>query len=164
MSGESATICTTSFLKAFRRCPENPEMSLDIWRSQLWSNALPESHKKITTEIYKTWLQLRFHYLAIKPEITALLQKLRQHYLLGVITNGPSQAQWEKVQRLNVNKYFDCVLVSSDLPWEKPSEHIFFAACNYLGVEPGQCLMVGDKLETDIQVCHSLLEKVGFYK
>lgn len=71
---------------------------------------------------------------------------------MGLITNGPSNAQWEKVDKLNLKKYFDCILVSGDLPWEKPDPNIFFDACNYLGVQPRQCIMIGDKLETDIQV------------
>lgn len=94
---------------------------------------------------------MRYHYLALKPEILNLLNTLRQHYLLGLITNGPSRAQWEKIQRLDLRAHFDIVLVSGDLPWEKPQTEIFHKACAFLGVKPAQCLMVGDKLETDIR-------------
>lgn len=76
----------------------------------------------------------------------------REDYLLGLITNGPSRAQWQKVDRLGLRQYFDCVLVSGDLPWEKPDQNIFFEACKLLKVEPRNCIMVGDKLETDIKV------------
>jgi N-acylneuraminate-9-phosphatase len=81
---------------------------------------------------------------------------LKQKYLLAIITNGPSAAQWEKIQKIDLNKYFDCVLVSDDLPWSKPDPNIFYAACHYLGVQPQQCMMIGDKLETDIQVSNRL--------
>lgn len=76
----------------------------------------------------------------------------REDYLLGLITNGPSRAQWQKIERLGLRKYFDCLLVSGDLPWEKPDQHIFLEACKMLNVEPRMCIMVGDKLETDIKV------------
>lgn len=76
----------------------------------------------------------------------------REDYLLGLITNGPSRAQWQKIERLDLRKYFDCVLVSGDLPWEKPDQNIFLEACKLLGVEARTCIMVGDKLETDIKV------------
>lgn len=69
-----------------------------------------------------------------------------------MITNGPSRAQWQKIEKLKLRKYFDCVLVSGDLPWEKPDQHIFLEACKLLSVEPRMCIMVGDKLETDIRV------------
>lgn len=76
----------------------------------------------------------------------------REDYLLGLITNGPSRAQWQKIERLGLRKYFDCVLVSGDLPWEKPDQNIFLEACKLLNVEARTCIMVGDKLETDIKV------------
>jgi len=79
-----------------------------------------------------------------------MLVRLRRRFLLGLITNGPSNAQWEKIRELGVAQYFDVILVSGDLAWEKPDERIFLEACNALGVRPGECLMVGDKLETDI--------------
>lgn len=100
--------------------------------------------------IYQEWLNLRYKFLILTPEIKLLLQNLRQHYFVGLITNGPSNAQWEKVERLNLKPFFDVILVSGDLPWEKPHHKIFHEACVYLGIEPYQCIMVGDKLETDI--------------
>lgn len=85
-----------------------------------------------------------------------MLKQLRKNYLLAIITNGPSNAQWEKIKKLGLNmgksSLFDCILVSADLPWEKPDPRIFLAAASYLGVAPNSCIMVGDKIETDIQV------------
>ncbi|XP_060536699.1 N-acylneuraminate-9-phosphatase [Cylas formicarius] len=101
-------------------------------------------------KVYKEWLQYRYKYLALTSDIKSLLQDLREHFLLGLITNGPSASQWEKVDKLNIRSYFDVILVSGDFPWEKPHYKIFHKACDYLGVQPRQCIMVGDKLETDI--------------
>lgn len=153
MTRELSTFSTSSFLTAFRRCPDNPEMSLDEWRCHLWSQVLPDNftYNQIQT-IYSKWLNLRYYYLQISKDVLELLKMLRHHYLLGLITNGPSNAQWEKIDKLSLRKYFDCILVSDDLPWQKPNENIFYAACNYLGVEAKSCLMIGDKIETDIQV------------
>ncbi|XP_043273420.1 N-acylneuraminate-9-phosphatase [Venturia canescens] len=83
-------------------------------------------------------------------ETVTMLRELRKKYLLGLITNGPSNAQWEKVHKLELQQHFDVILVSGDLPWEKPQSRIFEEACRCLGVAPRNCLMVGDKLETDI--------------
>lgn len=78
------------------------------------------------------------------------MKKLKKTYLIGLITNGPSTSQWEKIEKLNLKPLFDVILVSGDLPWEKPNEKIFKMACDYLGIETENALMVGDKLETDI--------------
>ncbi|XP_040157783.1 N-acylneuraminate-9-phosphatase isoform X3 [Anopheles arabiensis] len=151
-SRELANETATNYLTAFRRCPDNPDVALAQWRSQLWQDVLPGTHKHLASELYGRWLEWRYRYLALPVEVQTMLQTLRLQYLLGIITNGPTAAQWEKIDRLALNKYFDCILVSSDLPWAKPDRNIFYAACHYLGVPPGQCVMIGDKLETDIQV------------
>ncbi|KAF7265167.1 hypothetical protein GWI33_021360 [Rhynchophorus ferrugineus] len=79
-----------------------------------------------------------------------LLKNLRKKYQIGLITNGTSSAQWEKIDKLNIKNLFDTILVSGDLYYEKPDKRIFWRACEELNVHPKHCLMVGDKLETDI--------------
>ncbi|XP_033170030.1 N-acylneuraminate-9-phosphatase [Drosophila mauritiana] len=154
-SKDDATQATQNFLKAFRRCPDNSQTSLDSWRTHLWRESLPARHKHLAEQIYPKWLKLRYRYLAVPADYVQLLLRMRQAgYALALITNGPSNAQWEKVAELNVRGYFDCVLVSSDLPWEKPHPEIFYAACNFLNVKPQECVMIGDKLETDIKGGH----------
>lgn len=156
MGVDEADYCTSSYLKAFRKCPDNPSMSLEQWRTDLWQKALPEQFRHLTDVVYKQWLKYRYHYLELPKELVQMLRQLRKNYLLAIITNGPSNAQWEKVHKLGLgmgkNSIFDSILVSDDLPFEKPDPRIFLAACNYLGVAPNNCIMVGDKIETDIQV------------
>lgn len=95
---------------------------------------------------------MRYRYLAMPEEYIEILIRFRQaNYQLALITNGPSNAQWEKIRKLDVRPYFDYILVSSDLPWEKPDPNIFYAACKYLNVRPEECAMIGDKLETDVK-------------
>lgn len=158
LTKDDANLATQNFLKSFRRCPDNSQTSLDSWRTHLWRESLQAKHKYLAEEIYQLWLKLRYRYLAIPAEYVQLLQRMRQaRYALALITNGPSNAQREKVTKLRVRDYFDCVLVSSDLPWEKPHPEIFHAACNFLNVKPHECAMIGDKLETDIKVSESAM-------
>lgn len=108
------------------------------------------SYSIVSEYIYNSWLNLRYEYLTLPQETRKLLRTLRGEFLLGLITNGPSYAQWEKVNKLNLKPLFDLILVSGDLAWEKPCEKIFLEACDNLEVEPRHCIMVGDKLDTDI--------------
>lgn len=75
--------------------------------------------------MYLTWINLRYKYLALSPDVIATLKKLRRSCTLGLITNGTSSSQWEKINSLKLRPYFDCILVSGDLPWEKPNKNIF---------------------------------------
>ncbi|XP_063367558.1 N-acylneuraminate-9-phosphatase [Cydia amplana] len=151
MQREAASESATKFLRAFRARPDDDSFAIDEWPAHLWRNCLPKNYRHIAKNISEEWLKLRFQYLSLTPEVIHLLETLREDYLLGLITNGPSRAQWQKIERLGLRKYFDCVLVSGDLPWEKPDQHIFLEACKLLHVEPRHCIMVGDKLETDIK-------------
>lgn len=131
-------------------------MSLEQWRTDLWQQALPEPFRHLTHDIYKQWLDLRYHYMQLSDGLVNMLRQLRKNYLTAIITNGPSNAQWEKIHKLGLDmgnkSLFDCILVSADLPFEKPDPRIFMTACNYLRVPPESCIMIGDKLETDIKV------------
>ncbi|KAK0088907.1 hypothetical protein PV325_010228 [Microctonus aethiopoides] len=147
---ETSTKITATYLKQFRKCPDNAAYDLDTWRTTLWRKALGEKYTYLAEKIYERWLHLRYRYLAMAPDVVSMLLELRKKYCLGLITNGPSKAQWEKVEKLHIGHYFDVVLVSGDLLWEKPEAHIFHEACRILGVSSNNCIMVGDKLETDI--------------
>lgn len=93
---------------------------------------------------------LRYKYLVLPPASQEVLVQLRANYLLGLITNGPSNSQWEKIKMLELDSLFDNIIVSGDYVHEKPDAEIFDMACRHLQVQPNQCMMVGDKLETDI--------------
>lgn len=141
---------TTTYLKQFRKCPDNATCTLDAWRTILWSKALGDKYSRLAKRVYERWLYLRYQYMVLMPNTVSMLRHLRKKYLLGLITNGPSNAQWEKIRKLSLEQYFDIILVSGDLPWEKPDAEIFRRACDLLNVRPRNCIMVGDKLETDI--------------
>lgn len=104
-----------------------------------------------TGAIYRQWVQLRYQYLALTPQVKSMLVSLKQlQFRLALITNGSSRAQWEKINCLGLQPFFDLVLVSGDLPWEKPHANIFLQACTMLNVATDASIMIGDKLETDI--------------
>lgn len=153
---DTAAQIASTFLHSFRQCPDNTDVPLDVWRQHLWNEALTNKYNYLAPELYNKWLELRYKYLELKPDTIALLNRLRRTFKLAIITNGPSNAQWEKINRLQLTKYFDCILVSGDLPWEKPDPQIFYACCSHLRVKPSECVMIGDKLETDIQVGYTV--------
>ncbi|KAI5746997.1 hypothetical protein M8J77_009975 [Diaphorina citri] len=140
----------SNFLTQFRLCPHNTKVSLDEWRLGLWSQAMPDTCSHLAGDIYETWLQYRYECMKPSKSVLSLLKRLREHYTLVLITNGTSEHQWEKIRMLKMRKYFDCVLVSGDLPWEKPNPCIFYKACQSVSVKPCECIMIGDKIETDI--------------
>lgn len=89
----------------------------------------------------------------VKPydDTIPVLKKLKSSgYKLGVISDGVSVKQWEKLIRLGLCEMFETVVVSEDAGAEKPDPKPFLMACRNLDVTPDECLYVGDRLDTDI--------------
>lgn len=84
------------------------------------------------------------------PETKDVLETLKDRYKLGVITNGYSSVQREKIRTINVEHYFDDIIVSGDVEYEKPDSRIFLLSCEHLGVKPEEAVYVGDYYPNDI--------------
>lgn len=93
----------------------------------------------------------KFTYLHPFEDTLPTLLKLRDMgYKLGVITDGKSMKQWEKLIRLGLQHFFDTVVISEEVGVEKPEKKIFAVACNKLALKPQNCVYVGNHLGKDI--------------
>jgi putative hydrolase of the HAD superfamily len=90
-------------------------------------------------------------YLKPLPGVVPTLIELKKEYLLGVISNGLTIKQWEKLVGLRFHHFFDEVVTSQECECEKPAPEIFLAALRDLDVKPNEAVMVGDKYEIDIK-------------
>jgi putative hydrolase of the HAD superfamily len=72
----------------------------------------------------------------------------------GIISNGDSKSQREKIARVGLKGRFDPVLISGDIGAPKPDPRIFEEACRLAGVAVGDCVYVGDRAETDALGAH----------
>ena len=82
-------------------------------------------------------------------DVVPCLDALRT-IMLGVISNGPSQEQREKLRSLGIEDRFGTVLISKECRFFKPAAEIFQLACQMAGVAPGDAVYIGDQLEIDI--------------
>jgi putative hydrolase of the HAD superfamily len=69
----------------------------------------------------------------------------------AVLTNGESAHQALKLERVGLAEHLDVVVASDDLPAGKPDPRAYAAACDVLGVAPGDVLMVGNDVVKDYQ-------------
>lgn len=70
---------------------------------------------------------------------------------LGIISNGDSVQQRQKLDSLGIAGHFTHVLISGDIGVSKPDPAIFRAACAMAGRAPSACLYVGDKRAVDAE-------------
>jgi HAD superfamily hydrolase (TIGR01549 family) len=89
------------------------------------------------------------------PGVKELLADLRPHYKLGLLTNGRSDMQWEKIGALGLNDMFDAIVVAGDIGIYKPDSRAFRHLLGRLDVPAAQSLFVGDSYDTDILGAHN---------
>ena len=77
-------------------------------------------------------------------------------YAFGVITNGESGLQRDKLLRSGLSRYFPLVFISGEVRVAKPHSVIFRAALDKLGIAPNEAVMVGDNIDRDIAGAHAL--------
>ncbi|MBA2173786.1 HAD family hydrolase [Halobacillus locisalis] len=79
-----------------------------------------------------------------------MLEKLKSHYKLGIITNGRETMQASMIHKLGISRYFDSIVISETEGIKKPDPALFHLACERLQVAPHEAVFVGDHPENDI--------------
>jgi len=79
----------------------------------------------------------------VYPEVYGVLEALQGRYRLGVISNAfPSMR--DALERLDLSKYFQGIVISADVGVSKPDPLIYQMALEGLGVAPGDSIFVDD--------------------
>ncbi len=81
-----------------------------------------------------------------------VLAKLKEDYLLVMMTNGIKRVQEAKIQKSGLDKYFDCVIISDDAGFNKPDVRIYEYMEGLIGKhDKDRMLMIGDSVGSDIE-------------
>jgi putative hydrolase of the HAD superfamily len=96
------------------------------------------------------------HLKAFPDALRCLDALSRTSLLRGVVTNGLTVKQAEKLVRLGLENAFSpgAIFVSEELGVAKPHPRIFLTACERLGVAAGEALYVGDDPVRDVDPAH----------
>ncbi len=78
------------------------------------------------------------------------LARLRPHFTLGVITNGPSAMQREKLARFALAERFDVIVADTEFGHPKPDPRIFDHAARSVGLTPDALMFVGNSWTADV--------------
>lgn len=98
-----------------------------------------------------TYHNVKFALLRLFPDtMSTLIYLKKNNYQLGVISNGLTIKQWEKLIRLDLYHFFEDVITSEEAGSEKPDIEIFQMALNRMGCQAEKSVMVGNKFSEDI--------------
>lgn len=83
-------------------------------------------------------------------ETYSVLERLGESMPLLLLTNGAPDLQMEKIAGVELEPFFQHIVISGAFGKGKPDASIFHYAMGLLGISADEGLMVGDKLNTDI--------------
>jgi putative hydrolase of the HAD superfamily len=85
------------------------------------------------------------------PDSRACLTELRRRGIpLALVTNGDASQQRYKIERHDLARFFDAIVIEGEFGTGKPDEAVYRHALGALGISPREALMVGDHLEWDV--------------
>lgn len=131
------------------------EQLAPVYRKESWRRgllALGVDNEKLAGELAEMFGKERRSRPHIYEETFTILNELKGHVKLLLLTNGCPALQQEKLDGVpELSPYFDEIIISGSFGKGKPDSSIFRHALEKLGVEPKEAVMVGDKLTTDIK-------------
>jgi HAD superfamily hydrolase (TIGR01549 family) len=82
--------------------------------------------------------------LNLFPGIKKILMKIKNYYLLGLVTGGSLKRIKEDLRRHELDNIFDVVITGDDCSKKKPDPEPLINCIKKLGIEPKNCIYVGD--------------------
>jgi putative hydrolase of the HAD superfamily len=100
----------------------------------------------------ETYFSAFIQYAKLIPGTKEMLTTLRQNYRIGLLSNFTHPpAATQIIAELDLEPFFDVVLISGDLGYRKPHLSVFEALIDQLGVEKEEIAFVGDDPEADVE-------------
>ena len=104
-----------------------------------------------------TFAHLRTEGLRLFPGALETLQYFRERDIaLALLTNGDSLGQRTKIDRFDLARFFDFIIIEQEFGVGKPDERVFRYALDSLGAIAEKTWMVGDNLSWEIEPCRRL--------
>jgi putative hydrolase of the HAD superfamily len=94
----------------------------------------------------KTYPTFKVFISGAKP----IIERLARAYRLGLISNGNSIDQCQKLDNLGIRHLLSCTMLSEEIGIRKPDPRIFQEAVKNLGTSTDECLFIGDSYENDV--------------
>ena len=133
--------------------PESGAIRPMMWRCALQRFGIADS--ELATKLAHRFDELRVERVEFFPDALPVLNSLRGRYRMAIITNGFAETHEQKIARLELERFFDRVVLAGELQMAKPDPAVFVHAMELLDVTPDVSIMVGDRYDRDIEGAHA---------
>lgn len=103
-------------------------------------------------ELAQFWFSQFGRFAVEMPAAEQVLTKLKNEgYQLAIVSNGGHDTRLNTIRGLGIENYFDEIISSGLVGFNKPQPEIFQITAERLGLQPTQCLYIGDHPINDVQ-------------
>jgi HAD superfamily hydrolase (TIGR01549 family) len=99
--------------------------------------------------------EARRNFFCLFDDVEQTMNSLLIQYDLGIIANQ-SVDILKILEESKINRFFKVIVISSEVKVRKPDPEIFRLAMNLANTSAEHCIMVGDRLDTDIGPANKL--------
>jgi len=96
------------------------------------------------------WLEKQRRYHLFPGVVESLAQLRSMDLALVLVTNGEAVSQREKIDRFDLARWFDAILIEGEQGVGKPEPEIYRRALAAACLTPGDAMMIGDHWEWEI--------------
>ena len=86
----------------------------------------------------------------VPQENIEVIKRLRNNYKIGLISNHIEEWLREFLEKNQLDKLFDSIIIPSSLGIKKPDAEIYFMALSSLDLRPEEAVFVSDELADDL--------------
>ena len=109
------------------------------------------SDERLSNELADSYTEQHNELICLFPNTIPVLTELKSRGVrMGLITNGASDGQRDKLKRFDLERYFEAILIDQEVGYSKPDKRIFRHALEILGVSSADAWMVGDSFAWDV--------------
>ncbi|MFH0716418.1 HAD family hydrolase [Staphylococcus delphini] len=132
------------------------QISLDELRQLRLIETLKHYEIDVTHEeaqaYFERFFSLLLSKITVNEKMNALLNDLKTHVEIAILTNGKLIEQRTKIENLQLNTIFnDNIFISEVMGVEKPDAQAFLKVTDALNIRPEETLMVGDSWTNDVK-------------
>ncbi|WP_186580531.1 HAD family hydrolase [Aquibacillus kalidii] len=145
----------SSYLERFIELDQNGY----VWKDKVYQQLLEENdiHTVSWNVLLQDYITNFSNTVVPFPGAIGTLQELQERsYKLGMITNGKTCFQLNNIKALQMESYFDTILISEQEGIKKPDHRLFHKCLNQLNIDPVEAAYVGDHPLNDIKPANDL--------
>lgn len=101
--------------------------------------------------------EIRIKKMFLYDDAHEILHKIKcKGFKTALMTNGDSKLQRYKIERFQLEKYFDHIFIEEEVGFGKPEKRAFLNVLSKFSISPEEAIILGDNLKWEVEIPQSM--------